>query len=331
MNVTRNFCTYFDKNYFLKGLCLINSLQKHCPRFIIFVLCLDKFTFDNLKKLNFDNVKLIDLLTIEDSELLEAKSNRNIVEYYWTLTPCLPLFILKDNSNIEQITYLDSDIYFFSNPEIIFSEICESSIAIIEHRLPKIFSHLREMGQFCVEWVTIRNDKEGLKCLKHWKRECINWCYDKKEKTRMGDQKYLDNWPKRYKNLHIIRNIGAGIAPWNYSMYNIKKGDDGMLTSDNTDLIYYHFHQFSLLKGNRFDWCSDFYKKQGPPPRSIYEIYQTEFESQIEYLKFSLPGIKINKTSFFRNLFRRFVQNNLPNFLKKFIKAILSVFNLSIR
>ena len=49
------------------------------------------------------------------------------------------------------------------------------------------------MGQFCVEWVTIKNDKEGLRCLNHWKRECINWCYDKKEQIRMGDQKYLDD------------------------------------------------------------------------------------------------------------------------------------------
>ena len=29
----------------------------------------------------------------------------------------------------------------------------------------------------------------------------------------MGDQKYLDSWPNTYSNCHIIREIGAGIAP----------------------------------------------------------------------------------------------------------------------
>jgi hypothetical protein len=331
MNLKRNFCTYFDENYFVKGLCLIRSLQKHCPNFVIFVLCLDDFTFDNLKKLDINSVKLIHLSKIENPEILEAKYNRNIIEYYWTLTPCLPWFILKNHPSIEQITYLDSDIYFFSNPEIIFSEISNSSIAIIEHRLPKIFSHLKEMGQFCVEWVTFRNDKEGLRCINHWKKECISWCYDKNEQTRMGDQKYLDYWPKKFKNLHIIRNIGAGIAPWNYSMYDIKKGDNGMLTTNNVNLVYYHFHQFILLENNCFDWCSEFYKKQAPPPRLIYETYQTEFETQIKYLNHNHPRIKINKTSFFKNYIRRFVQKNAPIFLKKFIKAILSLFNFSLR
>ena len=55
----------------------------------------------------------------------------------------------------------------------------------------------------------------------------------------------------------------------NYSMYNIKKAEDGMLISDNSDLIYYHFHQFNLLENNRFDWCSDFYKKQATAPFNI--------------------------------------------------------------
>ena len=115
---------------------------------------------------------------------------------------------------------------------------------------------------------------------------------------RMGDQKYLDYWPENYKNLHIIRNIGAGIAPWNYSMYDIREGKNGMLMTNNVKLVYYHFHQFNLLENNRFDWCSDFYKKQAPPPQLIYEIYQSEILNQIKYLKCELPGIKINRTSF---------------------------------
>ena len=103
------------------------------------------------------------------------------------------------------------------------------------------------------------------------------------------------------------------------------------LISDNSDLIYYHFHQFNLLENNRFDWCSDFYKKQGPPPRLIYETYEAAFKSQIEYLNYSFPEININKTSFVLHVTRRFIQKNAPGFVKKFIKAILSVFNLSIR
>ena len=39
----------------------------------------------------------------------------------------------------------------------------------------------------------------------------------------MGDQKYLDEWPDLYSSCHIIENMGAGIAPWNYCQYEISK------------------------------------------------------------------------------------------------------------
>ena len=74
MKFTRNFCNILIK-IFLKGLCLLNS-TKELPKIYYFVLCLDKFTFDNLKKLNIDNVKLIHLPKLEDSELLKL----NIIE-----------------------------------------------------------------------------------------------------------------------------------------------------------------------------------------------------------------------------------------------------------
>ena len=47
-----------------------------------------------------------------------------------------------------------------------------------------------------------------------------------------------------------------------------------MLISDNSDLIYYHFHQFNLLENNRFDWCSDFYKKQGFIEKEIITLVE---------------------------------------------------------
>ena len=35
----------------------------------------------------------------------------------------------------------------------------------------------------------LKNDQEGNICLENWLEQCIDWCYQKVEKNRYGDQK----------------------------------------------------------------------------------------------------------------------------------------------
>ena len=101
-------------------------------------------------------------------------------------------------------------VSFRDNPDKIFKEIGNSSIAIIEHRFSTPFKNLEINGKFCVEWNTFRRDKEGMKCLGSWKNQCLEWCYYKLEEGKMGDQKYLDNWP--YTNINGNHQIRASIG-----------------------------------------------------------------------------------------------------------------------
>ena len=102
--MSRYYCTYFDKNYLIKGLSLIESLNKHEKRdFQIFVICLDEITRIIIDKLNLPNTTTIPLHDIEQRHmpLLEAKKNRSLVEYYWTLTPIIIQSILQKYPFIE--------------------------------------------------------------------------------------------------------------------------------------------------------------------------------------------------------------------------------------
>jgi len=86
----RYYCTYFDRNYFVKALALIGSLSRHEKNpYRIYVVCLDEITRLLLTKLNMPGVEPIALHDIErgDVKLAEAKKARTLVEYYWTLTP----------------------------------------------------------------------------------------------------------------------------------------------------------------------------------------------------------------------------------------------------
>lgn len=188
----RYFCTLFDRGYLIKGLAMMLSLLKNCPNAKVFVLCMDTVTYDVLTSLKLNWVVCIKLEDVEDERLLDVKRDRGVAEYCWTLSPVFPSFVLEENSEIDYLTYLDADLYFYSSVDPIFEEIEKSSVAIIEHRFTQRLKDRVVNGRFCVEWVSFRRDKEGLACLSRWREQCIEWCFYRLEDNKMGDQKYLD-------------------------------------------------------------------------------------------------------------------------------------------
>lgn len=238
-----HFCTYFDHRFLRRGLALYESLQEHSSDFTLWVLCLSEQCHKTLLRLNKKNIRIIGLDELERyaPQLLAAKRNRTLIEYYFTLTPALPLFILKQFSDIPMVTYCDADIFFFSNPDVVFSEIGQNSIALVEHRFPLHLQHLVEFGRFNVGWISFRNDHEGLRCLEWYYEKCLGCCSDLPSKHAFADQKYLDDVPTLFKKVHVIRHSGANVAPWNVDSFLFSYKNHMVFVGDQP-LIFYHFH-----------------------------------------------------------------------------------------
>lgn len=247
------FCTYFDRNYLTRGLALYESLARHCQRpFILWILCFDVETYATLAELNLPEVRLISQLEFEsgDEELLSTKHGRSRVEYYWTCSPSLPLYVLKHNPDIDVITYLDADLYFFSDLQPIYDEFGGASILLIEHRYTPELAHLTATsGTFNVGLLSFRHDANGLACLRWWRERCLEWCYNRYEDGKYGDQLYLDDWPSRFDGVAILQNKGAGLAPWNFSLYCLKS-QDLKVTVDGQPLIFFHYQGFHCVHKN---------------------------------------------------------------------------------
>lgn len=233
-----NFCTYFDSYYMLKGLGLYTSLERNTKDFHLYVMALDKECFDKLKALNFGHMTVELLSDIETSELLAVKPTRSRGEYCWTCGP-FSIYHFITKYNLESITYLDSDLMFMADPKIVFKEVNNSSVAITEQGIDDKSS--QTYGKYCVQYLTFRNDEDGLGALTWWRASCIEWCFQKLEATRYADQKYLDEFPKRWKNVHVIENLGVGIAPWNMHRYTYK---DKSFEYEGKEypFIFFHFH-----------------------------------------------------------------------------------------
>lgn len=321
--ISRYFCTLFDSGYLLKGLAMIRSLARFCPGMRIYVLCMDEQVKYILERLDLPSVKCITLAEVENEELLKAKSDRGVAEYCWTLSSCFTWYVMQNHSEIDLLTYVDADLLFYSDVQPLFDEIGDASVVVIEHRFTPRLKHREVNGRFCVEWVGFRRNEQGLACLSRWKNQCIEWCYYRLEDGKMGDQKYLDEWPRHYPSCHILMHPGAGVAPWNYAQYNFGVDQSGNIMVEDTHLIFYHFHQFQLLTCGKFNRLSTFYTHECPEPSLVYEVYEAELTKCLTDVRVVVPHFRAGLKPFSKVLARRLIQQYVPMWVKEIARSFL--------
>ncbi len=258
-----NFVTLFNSNYLSRGLVLYESLLKHCPNFHLYVVAFDDITFDFLNKQNYSNLTAISLKEFEDEKLLAIKPTRSMAEYCWTCTPSTILYSIT-KYKLDNCTYIDADMLFVSNPQILIEEMGDKSVLITEHRYTKEYDQSELSGKYCVQFVTIKANEVGLKVCHWWRESCLEWCYARHEDGKFGDQKYLDDWTVRFEGVHELQHLGGGLAPWNVQQYDFMSENSEIFgTEKSTEkkfkAVFFHFHSLKFFKDDLVSYTDSGY------------------------------------------------------------------------
>ncbi len=229
----------------VRALTLLDSLRRCGGEFKLYALCLDEQSLFVIQALGKDNVVPIQIAELEnyDPELAATKATRSLIEYYFTITPCWPLYLFDTFKEIEQITYLDADLYFFSDPETVFAEINKASIALSPHNFSPDHAEDIVYGKYNMGWITWRRDENGLTALKWYRESCIEWCYDRLEGDKFADQKYLEEIAG-FPGAKDIKHIGVNISEWSCNNYEFTLDDNDTPLVDGEPLVCYHFQRF---------------------------------------------------------------------------------------
>lgn len=307
-----NYCTLFNSNYLTRGLAMYESLRTHSGEFHLYVFAFDDKSYDLLEGIGLDDMTVISLVTFEDEVLLKVKGDRSAREYCWTCTPSTIKYCIE-KYGLDSCTYLDADLYFFANPAVLIEEMGDKSVLITEHRYNPEYDQSADSGIYCVQFMTFKNDANGMKILNWWRDACNEWCYARFEEGKFGDQKYLDDWTTRFKGVHVLENLGGGVAPWNVQQYGL---DDGAF-----ELIFYHFHNYKFLENNTVE-CGD-YKLNENAIDVLYKPYTIHLERVTQQLK------NIDQKSDYNGIVKvkLFHWRYLLRILKRKFKGNYNVFN----
>jgi hypothetical protein len=237
-----HFCTLFDRHYLPLGMALHQSLLTQAQSFHLWILCMDEEVEQQLQQLDLPQVTLIPLKALETSELLSVKTERSPGEYCWTLTPFIFQGVFDRDPNIQQVTYLDADLFFFDDPRVLLRELPDHKhVLITDHAYAPEYDKSSLSGKFCVQFLTFKRTESAYKVMKWWQDRCLEWCFNRYEDGKFGDQKYLDCWPEKFQEeVYIIQQTDKTLAPWNINFFNLKS--PGKLNP-----VFYHFHSLRII------------------------------------------------------------------------------------
>lgn len=261
-----HYVTLFDAFFLPQGLALYRSLQRLQEPFTLWVLCMDERVSESLAQLNLPSLRLLSLSQVETPELLKVKPRRTRAEYCWTLTPFTPAFVFQEDPSVNRVTYLDADLWIYRSPKEIFSELERSgkSVLITEHAYHPRYDMSLTSGKYCVQFMTFERGRcERVR--KWWEERCIEWCFDRFEPGRFGDQKYLDDWSDRFpEDVHVLEESAWARAPWNAIRF-LGEG-----------LVFFHFHG---LRISRVGILSGSY----PIPRSVRRLLYAPYKEDLAW------------------------------------------------
>jgi hypothetical protein len=297
---------------------MYESLREHTPDFHIYIFAFDDLSYEILTNLNLNCATVISLEEFETTELKSVKNDRSKAEYCWTCTPSVITYVLE-KFKVPDCTYIDSDLFFYSDPSVLVSEMKENnkSVLVTEHRfsfLPGLYEEKRA-GRFCVQFITFLNKEDSLQVLEKWRKQCINWCYARHEDGKFGDQKYLDDWPQTYPNIHILQHQGGGIAPWNLTQYYFA-GDGNSITGkvkktgSGFKVVFFHFQYVKFLENGSFDigWYLI--------PPSFINLFYVPYLQKITEIEIRLQKLNV----LYRKGFTKFKSESIRSFLKIWFK-----------
>jgi len=245
----RSFCTLSDKNYLKQGLALIKSLEtvvasgQFLDSYILYYLCLDEETYNALEDEDVVRIKLSEVENTRE-DIVKYKERKAYNEYCWSLASTFCRYLLEEK-RLPNILYIDSDIYFYQDPQIIYDELGEKSIGIIRHRHNTSYS---QDGEYNVGIVYFKNTEEGLECLRWWNDCILNEL--RPELATCGDQKYLEEFvPVWGDHVCILDKTFAHGAPWNFRLYvydNFKNDGTVIWGDKEQPLVFNHFSRFKV-------------------------------------------------------------------------------------
>jgi hypothetical protein len=245
------YCTAIDVAFVPHWLALHRSMTRHGAAAGFLVCCWDDEAKTEIDSLGIPDVVAIPLAELEEADrgLAAVRGTRSFREYRSTAKPSLCRHALDADPGADVVVYLDVDLMFFGDPGDLVGELGDDSILLVPQRHPPSRRWQEDVfGRYQAGSVAFRRGPEADEALAWWRARCLEWCSHEPEPGRWADQRYLQDWPERFRGVRVSDHPGIGPAPWNAAAHRFD-GDGARVLVDDRPLVFYHYSGLAQAGG----------------------------------------------------------------------------------
>lgn len=175
-------------------------------------------------------------------------SRYNIIEFNTAVKPFYFEYLFTKYPEVDQIYYLDPDLYFYQSPRVLDQEWAEAEILLTPNlifTMPKPstgeFASLRH-GMYNLGFLGLKRGEESFRLIQWWKERLREHCRIDKCRGIFVDQKWMDLVPLFFKKIKSVKHPGWNMAWWNFSERTLIQTPQGYAVNrSEIHLVFFHF------------------------------------------------------------------------------------------
>lgn len=289
----RHYVTVVSSWYVVNALAQYEALARfESGPFAYHALCMDQDAWNLLAALDLPGLMATRIEDFENEPLRACKSGRTVAEYCWTVKSPFLLSVLEALPEASGAVYMDADLYPFASLDPVWEQLAGTDVVLSPHRFtPKLQFLDAPAGRYNAGLVSLRNTANARAALQWWSERSLEWCYYRDEDGKLGDQKYLLEFPHRFEGVRECALTGVNAAPWNIRHFTPFEQNEQVWLDQDTPLRLYHFHQYSYRPDGSYTAVTDpVYDITPEDRRLLYEPYTAALLAVEARARQALPG-----------------------------------------
>ncbi len=217
--------TIVAKNYFASARTLAQSMRKSNPDCRFYIVLADEIC-DEIAEIKDDSFELLTVEQISNLYYREMAFKYDVTEFATAIKPfCIEFF--QNKEGIENVLYIDPDIYVYESFAGIFSLLKEYSAVVTPHLLTceeagsDIEAGLLFSGVYNLGFFGVSNSLQGRAIIDWWKSRLENGAYIDRANSLYTDQKWMNLVTSEFDKVFVLRDYACNVAWWNFRERNI--------------------------------------------------------------------------------------------------------------
>lgn len=256
--------TIVAKNYIGLAMILKDAIHQYNNDVDFYIFVVDKF--DNPVELPDEIIFAENALGISEERWRNMAFKYNLTEFCTAVKPfCFKYLFGKGYS---KSIYFDPDINVFSSLSPIYATLESASVVLTPQvagihteykgELPEYY--MMQNGIFNMGFCAMKNTQTIRHFVDWWGVRLETMCFAERSMGYFTDQKWIDWLPGFLdsRELHVSRNLGMNLAPWNYFERKVVdkdgeffveyRGDDNPQRCDKLIFLHYAGYDYNCFK-----------------------------------------------------------------------------------